>query len=62
VMDIDYKFVRNLDSGREQLYRYRTDNHEEQDLIQSEPEVAARLRKVLLDKIEEVNRKFSGKP
>ena len=62
VMDNEYKFVRYLDSGREQLYRYRTDNAEEHDLIQSEPEVAARLRKVLLDKIAEVNRQFSGKP
>lgn len=62
VMDHEYKFVRYLDSGREQLYRYRTDNNEERDLIQSEPEVAARLRKVLLDKIEEVNRQFPGTP
>jgi arylsulfatase A-like enzyme len=62
VMDGEYKFVRYLDSGREQLYRYRTDNGEEHDLIQSDPEVAARLRKVLLDKIEEVNRQFRGKP
>lgn len=56
VMDNEYKFVRYLDSQREQLYRYRTDSGEEHDLIQSEPEVAARMRKVLRDKIEEVNR------
>lgn len=62
VMDSEYKFVRYLDSGREQLYRYRTDNNEEHDLIQSEPEVAARMRKVLFDKIEEVNRQSSGRP
>lgn len=62
VMDNEYKFVRYLDSNREQLYRYRTDSGEERDLVQSEPEVAARMRKVLLDKLEEVNRKFSGKP
>lgn len=62
VMDNEYKFVRYLDSDREQLYRYRTDNNEEHDLIQSEPEVAAGMRKVLLDKIEEVNRQFTGTP
>lgn len=62
VIDDEYKFVRYLDSNREQLYRYRTDSAEERDLIKSEPEVAARMRKVLLDKIEEVNRQFSGKP
>jgi arylsulfatase A-like enzyme len=62
VMDSEYKFVRYLDSDGEQLYRYRTDNGEEHDLVRSEPEVAARMRKVLLDKIEEVNRQFSGRP
>jgi len=62
VIDNEYKFVRYLDSRREQLYRYRTDSDEEHDLIQSEPQVAARMRKVLLDKIVEVNRQFSGKP
>jgi arylsulfatase A-like enzyme len=62
VMDSEYKFVRYLDSFREQLYQYRVDSNEEHDLIHSEPEVAARMRKVLLDKIEEVNRQFSGNP
>lgn len=62
VMDNEYKFVRNLDFDREQLYRYRTDSGEEHDLIQSEPEIAARMRKVLLDKIEEVNRQPIVKP
>jgi len=62
VMDNEYKFVRYLASDKEQLYRYRTDNNEEHDLIQSEPEAAARMRKVLLDRIEEVNRQFRGKP
>lgn len=62
VMDHGYKFVRYLDSDREQLYQYRVDSNEEHDLIHSEPEVAARMRKVLIDKIEEVNRQFSGKP
>jgi len=62
VMDSEYKFVRYLDSGREQLYHYRTDNNEEHDLLQFEPVVAARMRKRLVDKIEEVNRQFNGIP
>jgi arylsulfatase A-like enzyme len=60
VMDSDFKFVRSLESGKDQLYRYRTDQNEERNLVQSEPEVAGRMRKVLLDKINEVNQRFSG--
>jgi arylsulfatase A-like enzyme len=60
VMDDKFKFVRYLDSGKEQLFSYRTDEGEEHNLVDSEPDVAQRMRKVLLDKIEEVNRQFSG--
>jgi len=58
VMDSDFKFVRYLESGKEQLYRYKTDAGEERNLMQSEPEAAARLRQVLLQKIKEVNQRF----
>jgi arylsulfatase A-like enzyme len=61
VMDADFKFVRYLDSGREQLYRYKTDKDEKNNLVQSEPDVAHRMRKVLLERLEEANRRFSGK-
>ncbi|MGA2388489.1 MAG: sulfatase [Candidatus Sulfotelmatobacter sp.] len=59
VMDGDFKFVRYLDSGKEQLYRYKTDKDEENNLLQSEPEIAKRMRNVLLEKLDEVNRRFS---
>lgn len=62
VIDSQYKFVRYLDSGREQLYRYRSDAGEEHDLIQSEPAVAEQMREVLLAKIEEVNRRADAVP
>jgi arylsulfatase A-like enzyme len=58
VMDSDFKFVRHLESGTEQLYRYKSDAAEEHNLIQSEPQAAARLRQVLLEKIREVNQRF----
>jgi hypothetical protein len=58
-MDGDFKFVRYLDSGKEQLYRYKTDKDEENNLLQSEPEIAKRMRNVLLEKLDEVNRRFS---
>lgn len=47
---------------RKQLYSYRTDEGEDHNLVDSEPEVARRMRKTLLDKIDEVNRQFRGKP
>jgi arylsulfatase A-like enzyme len=62
VVDNKFKFVRDLKSGQEQLYSYRTDEGEEHDLVNSKPEVVQRMRKVLLDKLEGVNRQFPGKP
>jgi arylsulfatase A-like enzyme len=59
VMDSDFKFVRYLGSGDEQLYRYKTDAAEEYNLIHSEPEVAERMRQVLLQKIKQVNQRLS---
>jgi len=61
VMDGDYKFVRYLDSGKEQLYRYKTDKGEENNLVQSQPELAQTMRNVLLEKLAEVNQQFSKK-
>ncbi len=57
VMDDDFKFVRYLESGNELLFRYKTDAGEEHNLIATEPEVAKRMRGVLLNKLQEVNRK-----
>jgi len=61
VMDGNFKFVRYLESGKEQLYRYKTDKGEENNLVQSEPEAAQRMRNVLLEKLEEVNRRSVGR-
>ncbi len=58
VMDSDLKFVRYLESGKEQLYRYKSDAAEEHNLINSEPEAAERMRRVLFEKIKEVNQRF----
>jgi arylsulfatase A-like enzyme len=61
VVDREFKFVRYLKSGKEELYRYEVDSSEERNLVQSEPQVADRMRNILLTKIEEVNRQFSGR-
>ena len=55
VIDDRYKYVRYLESGREQLFEYRRDAGEEHNLIQSDPEVAERMREVLLRKLQEIN-------
>jgi arylsulfatase A-like enzyme len=57
VMDEEYKYVNQLGSQREELYRYVTDGWEEHNLIASEPAVAKRLRDVLLNKLAEVNQR-----
>jgi arylsulfatase A-like enzyme len=61
VMDDQFKLIRYLASGREELYRYKTDAGEEDNVVQSEPEVAKRMRSVLQEKLEEVNQRFSRK-
>jgi arylsulfatase A-like enzyme len=55
VMDEEYKYVLRLDEQQEALYRYRSDRHEEDNLVASNPEVRNRLRDVLLKKLNEVN-------
>jgi arylsulfatase A-like enzyme len=57
VMDDNFKFVRYFDLGKEQLFRYNTDPGELNNLINSEPEVAKRMRGVLQNKLQEVNQK-----
>lgn len=61
VIDEQYKFVRYLQSGKEQLYAYRTDSSESQNLLESEPEIAGRMRQVLLGKLSEVNHRPNGR-
>lgn len=57
VMDDDFKFVRYLNSGKELLFRYKTDPGELQNLVAVEPQVAQRMRGVLMNDIQEINRK-----
>jgi len=57
VIDDEFKYVSYLDSHKEELYRYRTDQFEEHDLLGSEPEVARRMRDVLRVKLAEVNQR-----
>jgi arylsulfatase A-like enzyme len=56
-MNGDFKFIRYLASGREELFNYKIDHGEEHNLVGSEPDVANRMRKVLLDKVQEINQK-----
>jgi arylsulfatase A-like enzyme len=55
VIDDEYKYVLGLDPRGEALYRYRSDRHEENNLVASNPEVRNRLRDVLLKKLNQVN-------
>jgi len=62
IIDNEFKYVDYLDAQRESLYRYRTDQYEQNDLVDSDRDVAARMRIALLDKMREVNQRPVPKP
>jgi arylsulfatase A-like enzyme len=55
VIDQNYKYIEQLGTHNISLYRYRTDPFERQDLVQSEPAIAASMRDLLANKLREVN-------
>jgi hypothetical protein len=61
-MDNEFKYVKWLNRGREALYSYKTDQFEEHNLAGSKPEVAERMRGILVGRLKEVNDRFSPKP
>ena len=61
VMDDQFKFVDYIARHEEALYRYKTDHLDDHNLMASEPEVVARMRGVLLDKLKEVNQHYPAK-
>jgi arylsulfatase A-like enzyme len=62
VIDDEFKYVIRLDSHQQWLYRYKTDQLEEHNLLGSEPDVTKRLHDVLLAKLQEVNERSPRKP
>jgi arylsulfatase A-like enzyme len=55
VIDPDYKYIRRLGTGDAELYRYRTDPVEQQNLIRAESDVAISLEYQLSRKLAEIN-------
>ena len=55
VIDNDFKYVDQLGTHEGSLYRYRTDPQEEQNLVESDPTVAARMKDLLENKLKEIN-------
>ena len=62
VMDDDFKYVDRLETQEVSLYRYRTDPNEENNLVASEPAVAARMKTLLENKLQEVNGRVISQP
>jgi arylsulfatase A-like enzyme len=62
VIDNDFKYIDRLRSQEVSLYRYRTDPLEQQNLVESEPAVAARMKALLADQLKEVNDRVFPKP
>jgi arylsulfatase A-like enzyme len=59
IADNDFKLVSSLSTGKQALYRYRTDFGEQHDLLESEPDAAQRLSGALVDKLKNVNESFA---
>jgi arylsulfatase A-like enzyme len=57
IFDDEFKYVINLSSGKEQMFRYRSDPGDERDLVRVETGRAAVLREALRRKLDEVNRR-----
>jgi arylsulfatase A-like enzyme len=57
VIDDDFKYVAQLGTHKGSLYRYKTDPQEEQNLIESDPAVAARMQDLLTKKLREVDQR-----
>lgn len=59
VIDDEFKYVLRLDNQEGRLYRYKSDPLEQNNLIASNPEVGERLRGVLLNQLDVVNKRTS---
>ncbi len=45
----DYKMVKNLDSEEEKLYNFKKDRQELENIVDKEPDIAARLRGLIMN-------------
>jgi arylsulfatase A-like enzyme len=55
VIDDDFKYLIRMDSEQQELYRYKSDESEEHNLVESDKDVAKRMHDVLLGKLKEEN-------
>src|SRR5208282_772131 len=55
MIDDQFKYVRYLGTSKEELYRYKTDENEQHNLVGSEPETSKRMRGLLLKTLDGVN-------
>jgi arylsulfatase A-like enzyme len=59
VIDDNWKFIERLGTGNASLYHYRTDPFEKDDVLSSQPAIAAQMRELLASKLREVNSRTS---
>jgi len=57
VIDDDFKYIARLGTDEGWLYRYRTDPNEEHNLVESDPDVAARMKDLLTKEVVDLNRR-----
>lgn len=62
LMDDQFKYIQYLGKRKESLFKYRVDPSEDHDLIDSEPDTAAKMRTALLNELDIVNRTLTPRP
>jgi arylsulfatase A-like enzyme len=62
VLDKDFKYIDQLGTQEMSLYRYKTDPREEQNLVKGEPDVAASMHDLLVNKLKEINSRVIPTP
>jgi len=55
IVDDNFKYVIHLDTQEQELYRYKTDPSEENNLVGSEPDVAKRMHDLLIARLKKAN-------
>jgi arylsulfatase A-like enzyme len=58
VYERNYKLIHNLGNNKSLLFNIQNDPDEEMDTIDKEPAVSQRLLRLILHKVQEVNRAF----
>lgn len=61
IMDDEFKYVIHLDTKKQELYRFKSDPSEENNLVRSDPGNAKRMHDLLITGLNDANQRFDSK-